>query len=114
MHAGMIRKMEGIYVLTSFGRLMLGVQRRVEKAAEMQWKLKAIDQLEMSHDIPEEERAKLIAELVGDGNQEMKDELLKSHQTTKAAAKDDQPRRRRREPTVLTGQPRSSRAIVRV
>jgi len=73
------------------GKRVLGVQLKVEKAAESQWRLKAIDQLEMSEDFPEEERAKLIVELVGDDNQEITDELLKN-----AAAKNDQPRRRRR------------------
>lgn len=69
---------------------------KVEIASELRWKHKAIDQLEMSEDFPEEEKAKLIDELIGDGNQEIKNELLASHQTMKAALKNDQPRRRRR------------------
>lgn len=91
MQAGLIRRRESRYSLTSFGRLVLGVQLKVEKAADLQWKLKAIDQLEMSLDIPEEERAKLIGELVGNDNQEIRDELFKSQ-----TVKDDRPRRRRR------------------
>lgn len=88
--AGLIRKRDNEYYLTSFGRLVLGVQLKVAKASELQWKLKAIDQIETSEDIPEEERAKLIVELVGDGNQEITNELLKSRE----AAKDNEPRRR--------------------
>lgn len=51
--AGLIRKRDNKYYLTSFGRLMLGMSLKMEKAADMQWKLKATDQLEMSEDFPE-------------------------------------------------------------
>lgn len=91
--AGIVNKRKGWYSLTSFGKLVHSILLKVEKAADLWWRLKAIDQLEMSEDIPEEERAKLIEELLGGGNPEIRDELLKSR---KAAARGDQPRRRRR------------------
>ena len=72
LQAGLIRRRDSKYSLTYFGRLVLGVRLKVANAPELQWKLKAIDQLEMSEDFPEEERSKLITELVGDGNQEIK------------------------------------------
>ena len=73
--AGLVRKKSGKYILTTFGKIVYDSQATVENALNNYWKLKAIDSLETSNDLPKEEQKKLIETLLD--NQEIKEILVK-------------------------------------
>ncbi len=73
--AGIVRKKSGKYTLTAFGKVVYDSQVTVENALTNFWKLKAIDSLEMSNELPKEEQQKLIDTLLD--NQELKGILVK-------------------------------------
>ncbi|WP_337861490.1 hypothetical protein [Nitrososphaera sp.] len=73
--AGLVRKKSGKYTLTAFGKVVYDSQRTVDNALTNFWKLKAIDSLEMSNELPKEEQQKLIDTLLD--NQELKGILVK-------------------------------------
>lgn len=64
MKAGLIKRRSGKHTLTTFGRVIYDTQVTIENAINNYWKLKAIDSLEMSDDLPVEERIKLIDNLI--------------------------------------------------
>jgi predicted transcriptional regulator len=64
MKAGLIRRKSGKHTLTAFGKVIYDTQITIENAINNYWKLKAIDSLEMSKDLPPEERKKLIDNLI--------------------------------------------------
>lgn len=64
MKAGLIKRRSGKHTLTAFGRVIYDTQVTIENAINNYWKLKAIDSLEMSDDLPVEERKKLIDNLI--------------------------------------------------
>jgi hypothetical protein len=65
MKAGLIKRKNGKHTLTAFGKVIYDTQIRIESAVNNYWKLKVIDSLEMSKDLPAEERKKLIDNLIG-------------------------------------------------
>jgi predicted transcriptional regulator len=73
--AGLVRKKSGKYLLTTFGKIVFDVQLTVESALGSYWKLRAIDSLETSNELPKEEQQKLIDALLD--NQEIKGILVK-------------------------------------
>jgi predicted transcriptional regulator len=73
--AGLVRKKSGKYTLTAFGKVVYDSQTTVDSALINFWKLKAIDSLEMSNELPKEEQQKLIDTLLD--NQELKGILVK-------------------------------------
>jgi hypothetical protein len=73
--AGLVRKKGGKYLLTTFGKIVFDAQLTVEAALGSYWKLRAIDSLEMSNELPKEEQQKLIDALLD--NQEIKGILIK-------------------------------------
>ena len=73
--AGLVRKKSGRYLLTAFGKVVFDAEATVENALESYWKLRAIDSLEMSNELPREEQQKLIDALLD--NQELKGILVK-------------------------------------
>jgi predicted transcriptional regulator len=73
---GLVRKKNGKYILTTFGKIVYESQTTVENALSNYWKLKAIDSLETSSELPEEEQKKLIETLLD--NQEIKQILVKA------------------------------------
>lgn len=73
--AGLVRKKSGKYLLTAFGKVVYDAQSTVESALTSYWKLRAIDSLEMSNELPKEEQQKLIDALLD--NQEIKGILVK-------------------------------------
>jgi predicted transcriptional regulator len=72
--AGLIKRKNGKHTLTAFGKLIYDAQLTIENAINYYWKLKAIDSLEMSKDLPAKERKKLIDNLID--NQQIKDILV--------------------------------------
>ncbi|HXG06684.1 MAG TPA: hypothetical protein VNI77_05080 [Nitrososphaera sp.] len=73
--AGLVRKKSGKYLLTTFGKVVYDAQSTVESALTSYWKLRAIDSLEMSNELPKEEQQKLIDALLD--NQQIKGILVK-------------------------------------
>jgi len=73
--AGLVRKKSGKYLLTAFGRIVFDAQSTVEDAIGSYWKLRAIDSLEMSNELPKEEQQKLMDALLD--NQALKGILVK-------------------------------------
>jgi hypothetical protein len=62
--AGLVRRKKGKHSLTAFGKVIYDAQTIIERAVNNYWRLKAIDSLEVSNDLPEEERIKLIDSLL--------------------------------------------------
>jgi predicted transcriptional regulator len=71
--AGIVKRKNGRHSLTAFGKVVYDAQTIIEKAVNNYWKLKAVDSLEMSEDLPKEERLKLIDNLLD--NKEIKEIL---------------------------------------
>jgi len=64
MRAGLIKRSSGKLVLTAFGKIVNEVQTTVQNASKNQWKLRAIDSIELSDELPKEERKKLLESLI--------------------------------------------------
>jgi hypothetical protein len=62
--AGLVRRKNGKYVLTTFGKIVYESKITIESALSNYWKLKAIDSLETSNEVPKEEQQKLIETLL--------------------------------------------------
>jgi predicted transcriptional regulator len=62
--AGIVKRKNGRHSLTAFGKVIYDAQTIIEKAVNNYWKLMAVDSLEMSEDLPKEERLKLIDNLL--------------------------------------------------
>ena len=71
----LVTKRNGKYRLTTFGKIVYEFQLIIENALEDHWKLKTIDSLELSKNLPEEDRKKLIDTLFE--NQDLKHILIK-------------------------------------
>jgi hypothetical protein len=75
---GLIKRTNGGLILTAFGRIVYQVQKTIEDASTNQWKLRAIDSIEHSVDLPIEERSRLLESLID--NKQIK-EILSAYQT---------------------------------
>ena len=64
MKAGLIKRSSGKLVLTAFGKIVNEVQTTVQNASKNQCKLRAIDSIELSDELPKEERKKLLESLI--------------------------------------------------
>jgi predicted transcriptional regulator len=73
--AGLVRRKNSKYILTTFGKIVYESQLTIANALDNYWKLKAIDSLETSNELPKEEQQKLIETLLD--NQELKGILAK-------------------------------------
>ena len=77
MNAGLVKRNNGKLVLTAFGKIVYRVQETVENASINQWKLRAIDSIELSDELPAEERRQLIESLID--NKQLR-EILSAYQ----------------------------------
>jgi len=64
VNAGMVKRKNGNYFITSFGKIVYDAQLMIRKAINTYWKLKAIDSLEIEHRLPADERNKIIDTLI--------------------------------------------------
>ena len=64
--AGLIRRTGREYALTSFGRLVYGIQTDFVKATDYSMKLKAVDTIKANNNISRDEYMKLIDALIDD------------------------------------------------
>jgi predicted transcriptional regulator len=74
--AGLVRRKNGKYILTTFGKVVYESKVTIENALTNYWKLKAIDSLETSNEVPKEEQQKLIETLLD--NEEIRGILVKA------------------------------------
>lgn len=75
IRAGLIKKRNGKYFLTAYGKIIYDAQKIIENAHANYWKLKAIDSLEVSDDERSiKERRKIIDTLLDD--KEIKESLI--------------------------------------
>jgi predicted transcriptional regulator len=63
---GLAKRSKGRYSLTSLGKVIQHNLRIIENACQIQWKLKAIDSLESSSNIPADARMKIFNSLIED------------------------------------------------
>lgn len=75
-NAGLVRRSNGKYSLTSLGRIVYDAQILIGKAKQNFMKLKAIDSIENSNKLTIEERIKIIESLIVDNDLK---ELLLGH-----------------------------------
>ena len=73
--AGLVMKTDGRYTLTAFGNVVYNSQMMVENGITNFWKLKAIDSLSMSKELPKEDQQKVADKLLKD--QEIKEIIRK-------------------------------------
>ena len=62
--AGLVLKADGRYVLTAFGNVVYNSQLMVENGITNFWRLKAIDSLSTSKELPKEEQQKVADKLL--------------------------------------------------
>jgi predicted transcriptional regulator len=77
--AGLVRRKNGRYILTTFGKIVYESKVTIENALNNYWKLKAIDSLETSNEVPKEEQQKLIETLLD--NEEIRGILVRAGST---------------------------------
>ena len=68
-----------MYSLTAFGKVVFDSEKSIENAFNMYWKLKAIDSIGITSELPTEEYSKIVDALID--NYEIKDMLTKNGRT---------------------------------
>jgi predicted transcriptional regulator len=68
LRVGLIKRSKGKFSLTTLGTVVYHAQIEIEKAVKNYWKLKAIDSIQSSTDIGEQERVKLIKTILDDSS----------------------------------------------
>jgi len=66
VQCGLIKRKDSKYFLTALGRVMYDAQITIENAISDYWKLKAIDSIRITRDIPLGEQKKLIETIIED------------------------------------------------
>jgi predicted transcriptional regulator len=66
LQAGLIQRSKGSFSLTSLGIIVYHAQLIIEAGVNNYWKLKAIDSIESSGEIVEQERVKIIKTILDD------------------------------------------------
>ena len=66
MKSGLITRKKGVFSLTAFGMVVYGAELEIEKALKNFWKLKAIDSIQSSGELREQDCAKLIRTILND------------------------------------------------
>jgi predicted transcriptional regulator len=66
LDVGLIKRKKGRFSITAFGAVVYHAQLIIESGIKNYWKLKAIDSIQSSTDIREQERVKLIKSILGD------------------------------------------------
>ncbi len=63
---GLIKRKKGRFSITAFGAVVYHAKLVIESGIKNYWKLKAVDSIQSSTDIGEQERVKLIKSILGD------------------------------------------------
>lgn len=61
---GLIKRRSGKLVMTAFGKIVWESQKIVEAANKNQWRLKVLDSIDVSEELPKDERRKLLDNLI--------------------------------------------------
>jgi hypothetical protein len=64
--AGLVKRKSGRLVLTAFGRVVNEARKTIEIAGKNEWRLRVIDSVQQSDEIPHEEWKKLLENLIDD------------------------------------------------
>ena len=62
----LIKKVDGRYILTIFGKVVYEVQLRLAVAVNNRWKLKAFDTLYSCETIPVNQRSNIMSQIIND------------------------------------------------
>jgi hypothetical protein len=66
LRVGVVQRIKGTFLLTNFGAIVYHAQLIIEAGVNNYWKLKAIDSIQSSGQIGEEERLKLVRTILND------------------------------------------------
>ena len=66
LKVGLIKRKNGLFSLTAFGAIVHHAQLAIESGIKNYWKLKAVDSIQSSIEIGEQERVKLIKSILGE------------------------------------------------
>jgi hypothetical protein len=66
LKVGLIKRSKGRFSITAFGAVVYHAQVLIEAGIKNYWKLKAVDSIQSSAEIGEQERVKLIKNILGD------------------------------------------------
>lgn len=66
LKVGVVQRIKGCFSLTNFGAVVYHAQLIIEAGVNNYWKLKAIDSIQSSGQIGEEERLKLVKTILND------------------------------------------------
>jgi hypothetical protein len=80
IRVGLIKRKSGKLVVTTLGKIVYELQKVVQDAYNNHWKLKVLDSIEMSEELPREERKKLMDNLIEDSRLK---QILSEHQGMK-------------------------------
>jgi hypothetical protein len=80
VRVGLIKRRSGKLVVTTLGKIVYELQKVVQDAYNNHWKLKVLDSIEMSEELPIEERKKLMDNLIEDSRLK---QILSEHQGMK-------------------------------
>jgi hypothetical protein len=80
VRVGLIKRRSGKLVVTTLGKIVYELQKVVQDAYNNHWKLKVLDSIEMSEELPREERKKLMDNLIEDNRLK---QILSEHQGMK-------------------------------
>ena len=80
---GLVKRRKGRYSMTLLGKIVQDSQSRIDTALANYWKLRAIDSLETSKELPIEEQQKLIDSMLKD-QKELRDILGNKPKYTEA------------------------------
>jgi hypothetical protein len=80
VRVGLIKRRSGKLVVTALGKIVYELQKVVQDAYNNHWKLKVLDSIEMSEELPREERKKLMDNLIEDSRLK---QILSEHQGMK-------------------------------
>ena len=64
IRVGLIKRRSGKLFLTAFGKIVFESQKLIEAANNAQWKFKVLDSVDVSEELPKEEREKLLDNLI--------------------------------------------------
>jgi hypothetical protein len=77
IRVGLIKRRSGKLFLTAFGKIVYESQKLIEAANNAQWKFKVLDSVDVSEELPKEEREKLLDNLIE--NSHIKEILAKNN-----------------------------------
>jgi hypothetical protein len=77
VRVGLIKRRSGKLVVTTLGKIVYELQKVVQDANNNHWKLKVLDSIESSEELPKEERRKLLDNLIE--NTQLKEILSQSN-----------------------------------